>query len=170
MFKGLISFYLLMKSKNKIMEKIQLKIESKIKSLQFFVKEHLCDKNQFETNYKNIYFINQLQWSIDFLYMVEGYIGQQVFKFEKGFNVSLVENPDIFNKTHNKSFLFTEEDFEKLKISFLNHWIEHFSENLIKRSLAQYSTSPISNLEYAWKLEIEQNLIQYFKDLLNDLK
>lgn len=144
-------------------------VRHRVEHFKSFVKPTTDDKSQFTRNIRYgyaIYVLNNMDKNIS-KHMC--FIGKKVWKLTRSFNYSDVPNPDFANPTDSEPTLFTEELFKEFEVNYLNFLINRFTEELIERQITSNSTCKLTNFEFEIRLEEKQDLIKYFKELLENL-
>jgi len=144
-------------------------VRARVEHFKSFVKPTIDDKNQFERNLRYSFAIDTLNYLDRNLSKHMCFIGKKVWKLEKSFNYSDIQNPDHFNPTNPEQIEFTEELFALFEKDYLNFLINRFTEELVERQITSNSTCKLSNFTFEVRLEEKQNLIKYFKELLENL-
>lgn len=145
-------------------------VRQRVEHFKAFIKPTTDDKGQFTRNLRYGYAIDTLNHLDRNLSKHMCFIGKKVWKLTKSFNYSDVPNPDFANPTDSEQVEFTEELFEEFEKCYLNFLINRFTEGLVERQITSNSTCKLTNFEFEIKLEEKQELIKYFKELLDNLK
>lgn len=161
----------------KINKKMIQKLKTKVEGLTLFICPTMIDKRQFETNIKNEYLCAHLHQNIEVLTKHFNYIGKEVYLYSNNKSVTTIEdfklkesedlNHSLFNPIDEKAFIYTKEDFVNFQNWYINYQIEHFAKELINSSPYQISTNQFSNLCFQWIVESKQELIRFFKEIIN---
>lgn len=144
-------------------------VRQRVEHFKSFVKPTVDDKRQFERNLRYGYAIDTLNHLDRNISKHMCFVGKEVYKFSEGFNYSESPSNDRLNPTDSEPTLFTEELFKEFEINYLNFLINRFTEELIERQITSNSTCKLTNFEFEIRLEEKQNLIKYFKELLENL-
>lgn len=144
-------------------------VRQRVEHFKSFIHNTTDNKRQFERNLRYGFDIETLNHLDRNLSKHMCFIGKKVWKLEKSFNYSDVQNPDQFNPTNPQQVEFTEELFVNFQKDYLSFLINRFTEELIERQIISNSTCKLTNFEFEVRLEEKQNLIKYFKELLENL-
>lgn len=144
-------------------------IKSQIQILKDRIAPTTTDGKQFERNVIYSEELRMFEKTLDTLNKHYSYIGKKVFKFEKGIGYVISDGCVIEynNPIIKEEILFTDDLYNKYCINLVKYQIEYYSNSLLEGDLVRNSTSPIKNLEFTWELQAKQNVIKFFKDLLN---
>lgn len=145
-------------------------VRTRIEHFKSFIKPTTDDKSQFTRNLRYGYAIYVLTNMDKNLSKHMCFIGKKVWKLSKSFNYSDIPNPDFANPTEPEQVEFTEELFKEFEKCYLNFLINRFTEELVERQITSNSTCKLTNFEFEIRLEEKQELIKYFKELLDNLK
>ncbi len=117
-------------------------------------------------NVKNSIKVSYLSEDIKLIQKHEEYIDSYVFKIKNNpcYSETIISN--ILKKTENNSILFDYGYFFTFLKDLVLFRIKYHMELLINNSPIFSSTSEISNLIYIWKFEQSQEIIKFYKSVL----
>ena len=127
---------------------------------------HLCDKRQYEVNYKNKYLSEILDKNIEFLQKHKGMIGKEVYQQKKFNAFALTPSDDVFNPTEDFSRKLTQEMYKQLYDDYIAFQIENYTDYLIHIKMTPGSNA-LLNIEFGWTIDCIQQMIKFYKTLLN---
>lgn len=149
----------------KMQEILYLMIERKEKMKA----ETLTDVRQFERNCRATYSLTYLSALQTNLMKYTCFIGQQVYKYKDTFNYCLVDGAveNGLNKLDKTEIEFTEQLFNQFCFDYISFLVDRLTTELLEGQVYFRSTSKLDNLIQEWQLEEKQELIKFFKELLN---
>lgn len=152
------------------------KLKKQLESLNIHITPTTDNKNQFEMNVRNGFMCEKLHANIETLEIHHGYIGKEVYKYQKNFSVVTIDDyverkiqdqaHYLFNPIEETSFVYSEDDYNVFEDKYIRFQIEHISKELVNNSPYSNSTNPFSNLEHQWIVESKQKLVSFFDELL----
>jgi hypothetical protein len=142
-------------------------LQDRIDVLKIFIKPTTSNKSQFESNVRNEFMVEYLEGRLNFIQKQKSYIGQNVFKYKKGFSVVKPEDylKDILNPIEDESFLYTQVDYNNFCELYLQFQIKRLVTDLITNKHYNNSTNPFANLQHQWVTECKQKLIEFFSEI-----
>lgn len=147
---------------------IEEKMADKIKILELSIKPTIDSRSQFETNTRNVFMLDVYKMDLDHLNKWKKNIGKTVYKYLKSFSYSETLETDVLNPIDTTPIVFSEELYEKFKMDLIQNRITYHTNQLIKGSLSESSTSKLSNLQFEWKIECVQKLIKFYNYLIGN--
>jgi hypothetical protein len=157
--------------KNKIINTLKEKAEralSKIKPTE-------TDIYQFEKNLRNKFIYEHVSANLEHTLRHESYIGKKVRKFQDRFAYILEDEYNnrkdedsgfsILNKLEAREIEFTEQLFNEFLEEYISYQIEYITYELLNKQLVSSSTNKLSNIAYEFKIESNQELYKFFKEL-----
>ena len=128
---------------------------------------HLCDRRQYEVNYKNKYLSDILDKNIEFLQKHTLMIGKEVYQHKKSNAFELTSSDDVFNPTEDFSRILTTEMYDQLFNDYIAFQIENYTDYLIHVKMSSPGSNALLHIEFAWSIDCIQELIKFYKNLLN---
>ena len=127
---------------------------------------HFCDKRQYEVNYKNKYLSDILDKNIEFLQKHTLMIGKEVYPYINSYSFDLSPSDDVLNPTETIQITFTQEKYDQLYTDYIAFQIENYTDYLIHIKMSTGSNA-LLNIEFGWSIDCIQELIKFYKTLLN---
>ena len=121
---------------------------------------HLCDRRQYEVNYKNNYLSDILDTNIEFLQKLKEMIGQDVYPYIK------TPSDDVLTPTETTRTIFTKEMCDQLYDDYIAFQVENYTDYLIHIKMSSGSNA-LLHIEFGWTIDCIQELIKFYKILLN---
>lgn len=156
---------------NQIITKLKEKAEialSKIKPTE-------TDIHQFEKNLRNKIIYEHVSAVLEHSLRHQSYIGKKVRKFKDRFTFILeeeynTEHKDFYtlNKLDSGEIEFTEQLFNEFLDKYISFQVEYISYDLLNKQLVSSSTNKLSNIAFEFKIESNQELYKFFKELHKD--
>jgi hypothetical protein len=149
-------------------------IKSLIEKESDSIKPTLTNKYEFERNIIGDYKCFWLTKRLEFIEKHFNYIGKEVFKYEKSFSYTSIEDfenkknndisHDIFNPINKKSIIFSDDMFKLFLKEYLNFQVIRLCDEIINRPFLN-STNAFSNLEHQFIVKAKRDLIDFLKDI-----
>ena len=130
---------------------------------------HLCDRRQYEVNYKNKYLSDILDKNIEFLQKHREMIGKEVYQHKKSNAFELTPSVDVFNPTEDFTTVLTPEMYDLLFTDYIKLQICHYTDYLVSQKITTTGSNVLLNIEFAWSIDCIQQLIKFYKTLLNKI-
>lgn len=135
------------------------------------IKETFSDTVQIRRNIINEHRLRFTKSSLDLIKQHKKYIGTNVYKFLNNIRYTSIDDIsqiDNWNKVDTVATLFDDILFNTFVKELIESRIIFFITELTENTNTQNSSNKLDNIFFEFKLEENQQLLKFFKSLLNN--
>lgn len=140
------------------------KIKSEVEKLKSKIVPTTTNLRQFEINRRSDCKLQSLIRNVEWIENHYNLIGEIVYNYDGDFNYYDTELE--YKSNGYTKLVLTLDLYEQFQVKYLNYQIERRIENLIYGSITNNSTCKLTNLDFEWELECTQELIKFYKEIL----